>query len=197
MQSATERARTLAILAGGEGRRMGGAPKGNLPARSPGETLLDRTLRVGRDARFERFVLVGREERLLPYARHALERVFDRRGLDGPLAGLAALCEQERAPFVLVACDMPALDAAVLARLAEGSPTHAVLAPRDETSGRWDPMLAWYHPLRARGALDRAIEQGARSFQRAFSLMDCAEFSLNQAERATLEDWDSPGDGVQ
>ena len=193
MQSSSDLARTLAIFAGGAGLRMGAVAKGELPSRSPGETLLERTLRVGRDARFERFVLVGSPARLAPYARYALEAVHDRDAVEGPVAGLAALCAIERAPFVMVACDMPALDALVLARLREGCP-RALLAPRDPASQRWEPMLAWVAPERARDAVERSVRAGARSFQRVFSAMDCVEFVLTDQERACLEDWDSPED---
>lgn len=190
----TASASTLAVLVGGEGRRMGGVAKGALPSRTPGETLLDRTLRVAREAGFTRCVLVGRAEKLAPYERYTLESINDRPDLAGPLAGLAALCAHERAPFVMVACDMPALDPVVLARLREGHPSASVLAPRDARSLRWEPTLAWYHPERVRAALDRAIAAGQRSFQSAFSAMDCVEFVLTAPERASLEDWDTPED---
>lgn len=172
---------------------MGAVAKGELPSRFPGETLIDRALAVGRDARFERFVLVGSPARLAPYARYSLEAVHDREGIDGPVAGLAALCALERAPFVMVGCDMPALDAAVLDRLRHGC-AGALLAPRDANGQRWEPMLSWVHPARARDAVERAVREGARSFQRVFSAMDCVEFVLSIQERACLEDWDTPED---
>lgn len=194
MQTTAHRARTLAILVGGHGRRMGGVAKGLLTAREGDETLVERTRRIGMLARFERFVLVGPPARLLPYARLSFEALTDREDIDGPLAGLSALCAHERSPFVLVGCDMPSLDHAVLDRLADGSATHAIIAPRDQDTRRWQPLLAWYSPARVAPALDEAISDGARSFQRAFSLMDCVEFVLSDQERACLEDWDAPED---
>ncbi|MFO0557889.1 MAG: molybdenum cofactor guanylyltransferase [Polyangiales bacterium] len=190
----TSPASTLAVLVGGEGRRMGGVAKGDLPSRSPGETLLDRTVRVAREAGFSRVALVGRREKLRAYERYTLETVIDRPDVEGPLAGLSALCSSEREPFVMVACDMPELDPAVLARLREGHGTAAVLAPRDARSLRWEPTLAWYHPARVGPALERAVASGTRSFQAAFSTMECVEFVLTDRERATLEDWDTPED---
>lgn len=191
---ATETTATLAVLVGGEGRRMGGVAKGALPSRTPGETLLDRTLRVARDAGFSRVVLVGRPDKLRAYETHTLETITDRPGIEGPLAGLAALCEHERAPFVLVACDMPSLSASVLERLRDGHAHGAILAPRDPSAHRWEPTLAWYHPARVGPALDRALSDGARSFQGLFRALDCVEFVLSDQERASLEDWDTPED---
>lgn len=143
MQSTTHRARTLAILVGGHGRRMGGVDKGLLTAREGDETLVERTRRVATAARFERFVLVGPPPRLLAYAGLSFDTLADREDIDGPLAGLSALCSHERAPFVLVrGCDMPSLDHTVLDRLADGSATHAVVAPRDPATQRWEPLFA-------------------------------------------------------
>lgn len=173
---------------------MGGVAKGDLPSRTPGETLLARTIRVAREAGFARCVLVGRQQTLRAYERYTLETITDRPDVEGPLAGLSALCASEREPFVMVACDMPALDPVVLARLREGHSTAAVLAPRDARSLRWEPTLAWYHPARVGTALDRAIASGIRSFQAAFSQMECVEFVLTDRERASLEDWDTPED---
>lgn len=185
------RARTLAILVGGDGTRMGGADKGMLRARESDETLVERTVRIANDAGFTRVILVGRAD---AYARLALETLDDRDGAEGPMAGLYALLDRESAPFVLVGCDMPSLLAPTLARLAEGSATHGVLAPRDEASGKWQPLFAWYHPSRLAKA--RGDDRGERSFQRWLSREDveCAVFSLTDRESASLEDWDTPDD---
>ncbi len=185
------RADTLAILVGGAGRRMGGVAKGTLPSPDdPSETLVARAARVGRAAGLREVVLVGDAR---AYARLGLPTIADRPGIEGPLAGLAAMVDRGRAPFVLLACDMPAVDAALLARVREGSPEAAVRAAR-ERDGRWQPLCAWYTPARVGPALDRALGAGVRSFQRLFDELPCEELGLTEEERRRLEDWDRPED---
>jgi molybdopterin-guanine dinucleotide biosynthesis protein A len=187
------RARTLAILVGGRGRRMGGVDKGLLHAKYSDESLVSRTARVAQDAGFTRVVLVGRAS---AYEHLGLEIVEDRPGVEGPIAGLFALLDRERAPFVLVGCDMPSLTSSTLARLAEGSPTRAALAPRHAGGGKWEPLFAWFHPARLVSASAAVADESARSFQRWLSRddVDCAEFSLAESEWRELEDWDEPAD---
>lgn len=188
---APTRARTLAILVGGRGTRMGRADKGLLRARDTDESLVERTARIALDAGFTRVVLVGDAR---AYKHLGLDSVDDQPGVEGPIAGLFALLDRERAPFVLVACDMPSVDASLLARLSEGSPTHAALAPRDAATHKWQPMFAWYHPTRLAKA--RADGGNIRSFQQWLSRddVDCADFLLTDREALWLEDWDSPED---
>jgi molybdopterin-guanine dinucleotide biosynthesis protein A len=182
---------TLAILVGGQGRRMGFVAKGNLPSpESDGRTLTERLAREAAGAGLSRVVLVGDAR---AYTRMGLEVIDDRAEVRGPLAGLAGLCDREAAPFVLVACDMPSVSAALLARVARGSERSAVLAAR-EPDGRWQPMCAWYYPTRVRVALDEALADGVRSFQGLFARLAIEELSLSERERGELEDWDTPED---
>jgi molybdopterin-guanine dinucleotide biosynthesis protein A len=168
---------------------MGGVPKGTLPSPDgPEETLVARAARIGRAAGLREVLLVGRAE---AYGGLGLPSIADRPGIEGPLAGLAAMVDRGGGSFVLLACDMPAVDEALLAKVREGSDRAAVLAPR-APDGRWQPLCAWYAPTRVRPGLERALRAGVRSFQRLFDALSCEVLALGDEERARLEDWDRP-----
>jgi molybdopterin-guanine dinucleotide biosynthesis protein A len=102
-----------AILAGGQASRMGGRAKSFLVV--DGARVIDRQLAVLRTIASE-LILVANDP--APYAEFGLPIVADEQAGQGPLAGILAALEAARAPRVLVvACDMPYLDAASLARL--------------------------------------------------------------------------------
>ncbi|MBX7458403.1 molybdenum cofactor guanylyltransferase [Qipengyuania sp. 1NDH17] len=104
----------VAVLAGGEGRRIGGSKPQRLLA---GETLLERALATVRYWD-KKPVVVTRYD--LPDT--GCETIRDRSGIEGPLAGLAAAFdharETEAACLLLLACDMPFLPGDVPERLA-------------------------------------------------------------------------------
>ena len=104
----------VAVLAGGEGTRIGGGKPQRLLA---GETLLERTLAT---ARYwdKKPVIVTRND--LPDT--GCETIRDRSDIDGPLAGLAAAFDHAHETgetyLLLLACDMPFLPGDVPGRLA-------------------------------------------------------------------------------
>ena len=104
----------VAVLAGGEGRRIGGGKAQRLLG---GRTLLDRAVAK---VRFWDCtpILVTRDE----FAGASCEVIHDRPELEGPLAGLAAAydkAEEDGETFLLlIACDMPFLPGNVPERLA-------------------------------------------------------------------------------
>lgn len=181
----------LGIFAGGLSRRMGGAPKGLLHAPGSRETLIERLARVGTAAGL-RPVLVASLDLDLE---SELPRIPDLEPRVGPLSGLAALLEHAATePCVAVACDMPFVSAALLTRLQLEATEAAVFAPRDRTTGKWEPLCARYLPPLVRPALTRAIAAGARSFQDLFRELSVVELALSDAERSELRDWDKPED---
>jgi molybdopterin-guanine dinucleotide biosynthesis protein A len=182
----------LAIFVGGRGERMGGVTKALLPTPDARETLLERTLRVGRSAGLEP-ILVGDAD--LGDLARGLPHLTDREPRVGPLSGLHAVLDYagERS-VIAVACDMPSLSAALLTRLLHESPHAVVLAPRDIDTGKWHPLCTRYAPALVRPVLSRALAQGARSFQALFRQLSVAELPVSEAERQTLQDWDRPED---
>lgn len=170
---------------------MGGQPKGLLPAPDSGEPLVVRTCRLVRALGFTP-CLVGKAKAYRPLLPELLH-VADSPPNIGPLGGLLGLLHSAESGAVLaLACDLPKLSEAVLARLASGDGVADVLAPRSET-GLWEPLCTRYEARVAR-PLEFAIGAGVRSFQRLFEHLQVAELSLSEAERAALVDWDTPED---
>lgn len=185
----------VGIFVGGRARRFGGIAKGLLKT-ADGRPIIERTLDLARQA------LPGAPVFLVgdagAYGELGLPQLNDIPAGIGPLGGLSALLRQAReADFdgaLALACDMPALDAELLGRLAHESAGALALAPRPE-GGPWSALSARY----ATGALpelERAIADGERAFQRLFARLGAgaAELPLTSAELERLIDWDRPED---
>lgn len=116
----------VVILAGGEGRRMGG----NKPLRTlAGETLIARAAALARQwSNDVRLALRTGEE----VGNVGMEVLLDEPGMEGPLAGLASGLREARAGghshLLTLPCDMPFLPADLAKRLAAASRKEVVLA---------------------------------------------------------------------
>lgn len=169
------------IFVGGASRRMG-RPKGGLCL--DGEPLLIRAVRVACEAGLEP-VLVGDAAPYEGLARD-VPRVADA-PVPGPLGGLRALVEL--APQVIVlAVDMPYVDADTLRALAQHPSDADVLLPK---RARWEPLLSRWISAPTREVLDRLAAQGERSLQALVSALSAEVFPL---EPWRLDDWDRPED---
>lgn len=183
----------LGIFVGGRSSRMGGRPKGRLPAPSSGEPIVQMLVRIGREAGLEP-VLVGEAAGYEDLAA-GVERLEDDPPGVGPLGGLAALLGRAgMAPAVAVACDMPRVTALLLRRLVDHPATAPVLAPRRGWDAPWEPLLARYDAPRVRPVLHDVLGRGHRSFQRLFAHLEVAELAMDPAVAAALADWDTPRD---
>jgi molybdopterin-guanine dinucleotide biosynthesis protein A len=129
---------TLAILAGGRGRRMGGVPKGLLLR--DGRPLLSHLLDLA--PAFEDSLLVTPDP--APYAAFGVRTVGDVVLDRGAPGGVHAALVQARTPWVLVvAADMPFVTRAVVdLLLAERGPESDAVG--FEVEGRLEPLLACY-----------------------------------------------------
>jgi molybdopterin-guanine dinucleotide biosynthesis protein A len=132
-----------AIIAGGQGRRMGGPTTNKGALLVAGRSILDRQLEL-LTPRFSRILLITNQDVM---ARSALVTVVKDRvapGL-GPLAGidaaLSALLPDERA-VVCLGGDMPLLSGALLDLLRDTEPAAEALVPR--VRGHAEPLLARY-----------------------------------------------------
>ncbi|NTX10651.1 molybdenum cofactor guanylyltransferase [Myxococcus sp. CA056] len=135
---------TLAIIAGGQGRRLSGVPKGMLEVE--GRTVLARLLALA--PRFGEVLLVANAPE--PYARYALRTVADVVPDKGAPGGVHAALSAARTPWVVaVACDMPFISPDVLRVLldARGDDVDAVCF---DAGGRVEPLLAVYRAALAR-----------------------------------------------
>lgn len=135
---------TLAIIAGGQGRRLSGVPKGLLEVE--GRTVLARMLALA--PLFGEVLLVANSPE--PYARYELRTVADVVPDKGAPGGVHAALSSSRTPWVVaVACDMPFISTDVLRVLldARGDDVDAVCF---ESGGRVEPLLAVYRAALAR-----------------------------------------------
>jgi molybdenum cofactor guanylyltransferase len=134
---------SLAILAGGRGRRLGGMPKGLLLRE--GRPLLAHLLALGQ--RFDDVLLVTSDPS--PYRAFAVRTVADVVPDRGAPGGVHAALISARTPWVLaVGADMPFVTARVVERLlAERGPE--VDAIGFEVEGRLEPLLACYRSAAA------------------------------------------------
>jgi hypothetical protein len=179
----------LGIFVGGASRRMGGHPKGLLPAPETGVPLVLRLLQIGH-ALGCRVTLVGDAT--------AYRRVTDAPTLDdeargaGPLGGLAALLAWGAPlPVIAVACDMPRVNIDDLDALLEAhAEAHCVAARRDEHAP-WEPFFARYNAQSALPVVRAAIAAGQRSLQACLRTLGAVPLTV-RAE--ALDDWDTPAD---
>jgi len=207
------------IFVGGQSRRMGGHPKGLLPAPeaapavkpaaqtpapdsgpllgpAPAQTLVARLAGLA-TAQGLPVVLVGTRPE---YAGLGLPLLADRPPGHGPLGGLAALLlaatESGHDGAIALSCDLPFLGAGLLGRLI-AAPAAAAVAPRWQPADRdapiWEPLCARYS-VTFLPRLQQAMAQGLRSLQPILSSVDALPLSLTADETAQLRDWDRPDD---
>lgn len=180
------------VCIGGRGSRMGGVQKALLRAPDTGEALIDRTLRLAREAGYE-VVLLGAAA--LGESARGVPQLADATPECGPLSGLLSLLEYAAdRTAVCLACDMPHLTAPLLSRLGLEQPEASVLAPRDPASGKWQALCARYRSAEVLPILRAAFGAGERSFQGLFRRLPVVELALDRSEYAQLRDWDTPED---
>ncbi len=182
------RERLAGIFVGGAGRRMGGTAKGLLRAPT-GEAIAERLVATF-DALGVPVVLVGDAR---AYAHLGREAIADEPAGIGPLGGLvAALRRAGGAQLIAIACDMPYVSRALVARLVESAVDAPVIAARRD--GRWEPFFARYDAWRV---LPIAIVRAATADRSLQSLLDDAsatELLIAPDEADELRDWDTPDD---
>lgn len=136
---------TLAIIAGGQGRRLSGVPKGLLAVH--GRTVLERLL--SQAPLFGDVLMVANVPE--PYARFGLRTVADVVPGKGAPGGVHAALVAARTPWVVaVACDMPFVSTEVLRVLLDAR-DEGVDAVCFEVLGRLEPLLAAYRTTLAAG----------------------------------------------
>lgn len=179
------------IFVGGQARRMGGRPKGNLPA-SDGRTIVQK-LRAACEEAGARVLLIGNASAREAYASEGLPGADDDPRAEGPLAGLVALLAHAADGRALaLACDMPFVTQAVLKRLLEDPSDAPALAAK--RGGMWEPFFARYD---ARKMLPLALKAASERKLRLQSLLDEAgaqSFEMSPDEEHALVDWDAPTD---
>jgi molybdenum cofactor guanylyltransferase len=171
---------TAVILAGGAGRRMGGAVKPLIAI--DGATILERQLAVLRPRVGAIVIAVGPGVDA-PWATVPIVR--DPVADGGPLAGIAAGLAAAATPWILaVAGDMPWLAPAVIDRILARAIGGAAVVPR--IGGHPEPLLAAYH-AGARAAIDDAVARGEKSPSRVVQRGAFEVAWLDEAEVRALD----------
>lgn len=166
-----------AILAGGQARRFGGRDKSRLVV--GGRTIIVRQLEVLQQVAGEVFIVGPTDGRFVDVG---VPVHGDRVANGGALGGLVTALEVARADRVIVvACDLPFLEASVLARLVELAEGH---------DGAWvrgpqgpEPLIACYQ----RSCRDRLAARLAAGDRRLSDLASVLALGwLDDAELAAL-----------
>jgi molybdopterin-guanine dinucleotide biosynthesis protein A len=170
---------TVTILAGGRGSRLGGVDKAALDLN--GQPLLEHVLTALAPLARE-IVVVANDDRLTGDSR--LRVIRDPEPHAGVLpALLAALDTATSDLMLLVACDMPFVNRALVERLIELASDHDVVMPK--VDGYEQPMHAIYRVEPTRAAVRAALERGDR---RMISfLADVRTRSVEEAEIRSLD----------
>lgn len=171
------------VLAGGRSSRMQ-RDKATLAYRG-GETQLDAAMKlVG--ARVTKTWLSVRADQTKEPARARYAQIVDRGGIEGPMAGISAAFEEHPdSAWLVLACDLPFLDAPTLDALIAGRAVDAdATAFRSSHDGLPEPLCAIYEP-RARVGIAAHLGAG-RSCPRKF-LIGARTHLLDQPNPRALD----------
>lgn len=193
MAEAVAKVPLVGIFVGGASSRMG-ATKGLLKAPDgTGRTLVERLVSETRRALSDvRVVLVGRHP---AYEFLGMESLLDAKVGVGPLGGIVALLKAARLSGqqggLVLACDLPYLEAPLISRLAMCEPDAALLCPRED--GLFQPLFARYD-VSLLADFEKALSEDKRALQPLLSEHGARALPLSPEEAASLRDWDSPED---
>jgi molybdopterin-guanine dinucleotide biosynthesis protein A len=166
------------VLAGGLGRRMGGADKGLVML--DGQPLVAHVL--ARLAPQVDEILISANRNLDRYRAFGHRVLEDRiAGFAGPLAGLhAGLCAASHERVLSVPCDVPALPGDLAARLARGMEAAGADAAVARAGGRLHPVFCLCR-RELRQGLETFLAGGGRRFREWLASVDCTVVDFEQS----------------
>ena len=175
------------VLAGGRSKRMG---RDKAAIQINGASQLDRALALLEPLVTKAFVSVRADQRDDP-VRARYPQVVDAGDVEGPAAGIrAAQQANPDAAWLVVACDLPLLDAGTLQNLiARRDPARPATAYRSGQDGLPEPLCAIYEPASA-AALQEFLATG-RTCPRKF-LIQSATLLLDQPSPQALDNVNTP-----
>ena len=182
----------IGILIGGLSRRMG-RPKALIEI--DGRTILERTVGVARQAGHP-VILLGQPTFELPATLSHVPVLPDLAGGFGPIAGLESILEASpNTPVLLLACDMPRLEASLLERLLHESAheADAVAFSIEGTGGRLEPCCALYMPT-ALSEVRRGIQNKDYSLHSLFARIRTRQVHISLALGELLVNCNVPED---
>ena len=180
------------VLAGGRSSRMG-RDKATL-VHPDGRTLLRRCCDLLSEAGCESVAVSLRADQPIPAGCVDVEIVRDPDGVDlGPIGGMiAGMGLRPDVDWLVVACDLPRLDAATLSHLvASRRQEEDFLTYQSETDGLPEPLCAFY----ARGALailENAVADDCRSLREILIRAQCR--MLEPVTRGALSNANTPAE---
>jgi molybdopterin-guanine dinucleotide biosynthesis protein A len=177
------------VLAGGKSRRMG-SDKALL--RQDGETQLSRAVKLLQE-QLPRVFVSTRAEQDGDTERGKFERIVDRYDDMGPLAGiLSAMDSNSEVSWLVLACDLPNIDAATIQYLLDHcSPEHVATAFNSVHDGLPEPLCAIYRPP-ARPIIDTFVAQNIICPRKI--LINSDTHLLTQPNPGALHNINSPDD---
>ncbi|WP_109512297.1 molybdenum cofactor guanylyltransferase MobA [Pseudomonas ovata] len=157
---------SILLLAGGQGQRMGGRDKGLLDWQ--GRPLIETLHHTVRPLTDDLIISCNRnQDRYAAYADRLVEDA--ERGFPGPLTGILAALTVVRHDYLLVLpCDVPRVDAALLMQLRTLAAQHPGRPVMVREGEHWQPLLCIIALAHAR-VLQAAWQDGERSPRRALS----------------------------
>lgn len=160
---------SILLLAGGQGRRMGGRDKGLLEWR--GQPLVATLHALLRPLTDDLIISCNRNQaRYAAYADRLVED--DDRDFPGPLAGIRAALAIAKHDYLLVLpCDTPLLEAQLLNELLDCAVQHPGRPVMVREGEYWQPLLCVI-PVQHAALLEAAWQQGERSPRRALQPLD-------------------------
>lgn len=176
------------VLAGGRSTRMG---RDKAALQYDGRSQLERAAALLTPLVGRCFVSVRTDQQSDPLrARYA--QIVDSVDIEGPAAGiLSAMQAHPGAAWLVVACDLPFLDAATLQHLiARRDPARLATAYQSSHDGLPEPLCAVYEPGAA--AALRAFVAGGRNCPRKFLIQ--SDILLLQARPEALDNVNTPAE---
>lgn len=179
------------ILAGGQSSRMG---RDKAWLGMDGETLLARQVKLVRQGGAQAIWLSGRSD--TNYSALGCPVLTDKFAGAGPLAGIERGLAITTSPLLLVlAVDLPAMNASFLKWLTEVCADHLGVIPR--LGGQIEPLAAVY-PKAAAAIAETCLRDGqnaAGNFARLCVAAGLAQFKAVPVDQAScLANWNYPGD---
>lgn len=176
------------VLAGGRSSRMG---RDKAALEYAGRSQLERAFALLDPLVSRCFVSVRADQQHDPLRARFPQIVDAAPGVEGPAAGiLSALRAHPQSAWLVLACDLPFLDAGTLQHLiARRDPTRTATAFRSSHDGLPEPLCAIYEPA-ARSALEAFVASG-RICPRKFLIQSDA-LLLDQPRAESLDNVNTP-----
>lgn len=177
------------VLAGGKSRRMG---RDKALIEHGGESQLARAARL-LEGHVKQVYVSTSADQADDAERRRYPQIIDRYTDMGPLAGiLSAMDEQPDASWLVLACDMPAVDAATITELLTHSDTeNPVVAYSSSYDGLPEPLCALYKPS-ARRIIDDFVARNVHCPRKI--LIEAGTLLLEQPSPHALDNLNSPAD---